>query len=92
MAEKLTLIFKLKRNLYLDSNESACDDELRLRADVIWPLGRLGRRVKDPGNAVGLGEQRAVDDGEAHSDAKSLQDARNGSWFHQQHKRVEVTK
>ena len=49
----------------LPSHQRAADDELRLRADELGPLGRALAGAEDAGDAVGLGEDGGVADGEA---------------------------
>lgn len=47
-------------------------------------------RVEDAGNAVGFGEEGAVDDGESRADREPLDCARHHHRFGQQSERVEI--
>ena len=56
----------------LDKDDPRADDQLRLGADEVGPLGRPVRRVEDAGDPVRLGQQGAVDEREAQPDRELL--------------------
>ena len=56
----------------LDEDESGADDQLALGRDEVGALGRPARRVEDPADPVGLGQESAVHQREAQADGKLL--------------------
>ena len=78
------------RGHQLDGDLQRGDHYLRARTNEARTLGRAGGRVEDPRYAVGLGEEGAVDKGEAQPDADPLQRAGGRTGLGQQQEGVEV--
>lgn len=60
---------------YLEGNQHCRDADLRGGTDISRSDCGPRRRVKDPGDPVGLGEQGAVHGAETDADAETLQHA-----------------
>lgn len=75
---------------HLDGDEHRSDGQLGLGRDETGPPRRPPRALEDPRDAVGLGEQRAVDDGERKAYPEPLHPAHHRGRPGQHHKRHAV--
>lgn len=77
-------------NIHLKADDARSYDHLWFWTDETRPFSRARRRVKDARDAIRLGQQSTVDDGEAGADTQSLDSAREDHRLGQEGERVQV--